>query len=151
MGSCLSWSISLFFSKTVPRCSDPGIYFFFCSVFKVCGLSKVFEFCHFSIFCWSISMSSLIWMYMHRNQQNQYYTYVASGLHSLLVLYKCTTVMQMPSTTHQPVSTFHLRWHCSAQKDPIWSLGGLLKVALETAPTLVKLNTDHSQAQREEH
>ena len=28
-----------FFSKTAPRCSDPGIYFFFCSVFKVCGLS----------------------------------------------------------------------------------------------------------------
>ena len=39
MGSCLSWSISLFFSKTAPRCSDSGIYFFFIGVFKVCGLS----------------------------------------------------------------------------------------------------------------
>ena len=51
MGSCLSWSISLFvFSKTAPCCCDPGIYFFFCSVFKVCGLSEVFEFCHFFYF-----------------------------------------------------------------------------------------------------
>ena len=49
VGGCLSWSISLgfFFSKTAPRCFDSGIYFFFCSVFKVCGLSEVFEFCHF--------------------------------------------------------------------------------------------------------
>ena len=47
MGSCLSWSISLFFSKTAPRCSDSGIYFFFSGVFKVCGLSEVFELCHF--------------------------------------------------------------------------------------------------------
>ena len=36
-----------FFFKTALRCSDPGIYFFFCGVFKVCGLSEVFEFCHF--------------------------------------------------------------------------------------------------------
>ena len=51
MGSCLSWSISLFFfSKIAPRCSDPGTYFFFCSVFKVCVLSEVFEFCHFFYF-----------------------------------------------------------------------------------------------------
>ena len=48
MGSCLSWSISLlFFFKTAPRCSDSDIYFFFSGVFKVCGLSGVFEFCHF--------------------------------------------------------------------------------------------------------
>ena len=52
MGSCLSWSISLGGgggggSKTAPRCSDSGIYFFFSGVFKVCGLSEVFEFCHF--------------------------------------------------------------------------------------------------------
>ena len=47
MESCLSWSVSLFFSKTAPRCSDSGIYFFFSGVFKVCGLSKVIEFCHF--------------------------------------------------------------------------------------------------------
>ena len=47
MGSCLSWSISLFFSKTAPRCSNSGIYFIFSGVFKVCGLSEVFEFCHF--------------------------------------------------------------------------------------------------------
>ena len=51
MGSCLSCSISLgFFPKTAPRCSDPGVDFFFCSVFEVCGLSEVFEFCHFLIF-----------------------------------------------------------------------------------------------------
>ena len=50
MGSCLSWSISLFFSKTASRCSDSGIYFFFSGVFKVCGLSEVFEFCHFFFF-----------------------------------------------------------------------------------------------------
>ena len=43
MGSCLYWNISLFFSKTAPRCSDSGIYFFFSGVFKVCGLSEVFE------------------------------------------------------------------------------------------------------------
>ena len=53
MGSCLSWSISFvfffffFFFKTAPRCSDSSIYFFFSGVFKVCGLSEVFEFCHF--------------------------------------------------------------------------------------------------------
>ena len=47
MGNCLSWSISLFVSKTAPRCSDSGIYFFFSGVFMVCGLSEVFEFCHF--------------------------------------------------------------------------------------------------------
>ena len=47
MGSCLSWNISLFFSKTAPRYSDSSIYFFFSGVFKVCGLSEVFEFCHF--------------------------------------------------------------------------------------------------------
>ena len=40
MGSCLSWSKNflVFFSKTFPCCSDPGIDFFFCSVFEVCGL-----------------------------------------------------------------------------------------------------------------
>ena len=43
MGSCLSWSISLFFPKTAPCSSDSGIYFFFSGVFKVCGLSEVFE------------------------------------------------------------------------------------------------------------
>ena len=48
-----------FFSKTAPGCSDPGIYFFFCSVFKVCVLSEVFEFCHFFYFFWSVSISSL--------------------------------------------------------------------------------------------
>ena len=37
----------LLFSKTAPRFSDPGIDFFFCSIFEVCGLSKVFEFCQF--------------------------------------------------------------------------------------------------------
>ena len=47
MGSCLSWSISSFFSKTASRCSDSGIYFFFSGVFQACGLSEVFEFCHF--------------------------------------------------------------------------------------------------------
>ena len=36
-----------FFFKTGTRSSDPGIYFFLCGVFKVCGLSEVFEFCHF--------------------------------------------------------------------------------------------------------
>ena len=45
MGSCPSWSIPLvFLSKTAPRCSDPGIDFFFCSVFEMCGLAEVFEF-----------------------------------------------------------------------------------------------------------
>ena len=29
------------FFKAAPRCSDPGIDFFFCSVFAVCGLSEV--------------------------------------------------------------------------------------------------------------
>ena len=36
-----------FLSKIAPHCSDPGIDFFFCSIFEVCGLSEVFEFCHF--------------------------------------------------------------------------------------------------------
>ena len=36
----------LIFSKTVPSCSGPDIRFFFCSVFEVCGLFKVFKFCH---------------------------------------------------------------------------------------------------------
>ena len=34
------------FSKTAPSCSDPNVYFFSSSVFEVCGLSEVFEFCH---------------------------------------------------------------------------------------------------------
>ena len=33
--SCLSGSIFLFFSKTAAHSSDPGIDFFFCSVFEV--------------------------------------------------------------------------------------------------------------------
>ena len=39
-----------FFLKTAPGCSDPGIDFFFSSVFEVCGLSEAFDFCHFSNF-----------------------------------------------------------------------------------------------------
>ena len=46
----------VFFSKTAPGCSDPGIYFF-CSVFEVCDLSEVFEFCHF--FFWLFGISAL--------------------------------------------------------------------------------------------
>ena len=67
IGSCLSWSISLFFSKTAPRCSDSGIYSFFSGVFKVCGLSEVFEFCHFfNFFADLLSMSSLsAWFVMY--------------------------------------------------------------------------------------
>ena len=37
-------------SKTAPRCSDPGINFFFCSIFEVSSLSEVFEFYHFFTF-----------------------------------------------------------------------------------------------------
>ena len=43
----LEYFLVVVFSKTVPGCSDLGIDFFFCSVFEVCGLSKVFEFCRF--------------------------------------------------------------------------------------------------------
>ena len=47
MGSSLSWNISFFFfPKTAPHCCDPGIDFFLCSVFEVCGLSEVSELCH---------------------------------------------------------------------------------------------------------
>ena len=42
MGSCLSWSISLFFPKQLHAALI--LDFFFCSVFEVCGLSEVFEF-----------------------------------------------------------------------------------------------------------
>ena len=49
---CFSGGLSIlvfpcFFSKTAPCCSDPGIYFFFCTIFEECGLSRVFEFCNF--------------------------------------------------------------------------------------------------------
>ena len=41
----------LFFSpKIASGCSDPGIHFFFCSVFEVCGLSEVLNSVTFSIF-----------------------------------------------------------------------------------------------------
>ena len=45
----------------VPNCcSDPGIYFFCSGVFEVCGLSDVFEFCHFfSFFPDQLIISSL--------------------------------------------------------------------------------------------
>ena len=49
MGSCLSWSILFFFSKTAPCCSDPGTDFFFCSVFEMCGLPEVLEFFFFTV------------------------------------------------------------------------------------------------------
>ena len=43
MGSCLYWNISLvFFSKTASGCFDPGIDFFFCSVFEMWDLCEVF-------------------------------------------------------------------------------------------------------------
>ena len=55
----------LIFPKTAPRCSDSGVYFFLSGVFKVCGLSEVFEFCHFFNFL-LISMSSLsAWFVMY--------------------------------------------------------------------------------------
>ena len=47
LGSRLSRSISLFFSKTARRCSDPVTDLFFCCGFEVSGLSEVFKFCHF--------------------------------------------------------------------------------------------------------
>ena len=49
--SCLSWSISLFFPKQLHAALILAyIYFFFSGDFKVCGLSEVFEFCHFQFF-----------------------------------------------------------------------------------------------------
>ena len=41
------------FSKTAPRCFEPGIDFFFCSAFEMSGLSEAFEFCHFFSFFFS--------------------------------------------------------------------------------------------------
>ena len=56
----------LVISKTALGCSDPGIDFFFCSVFEVSGLSEVFEFCHFFKFSQSVSISSLsAWFVMY--------------------------------------------------------------------------------------
>ena len=50
----------MFFSNTAPDCSDPGIDFFFCSVFRVFGLSEVFQICHFfSFFPDHLDISSL--------------------------------------------------------------------------------------------
>ena len=86
----------LIFSKTAPCCSDSGIYFFFSGVFKVCGLSEIFELSLFQFFadllvclrCPHGLSCTLSFLYVFLSQLSGFLSLNCSGLFPFVLLFR---------------------------------------------------------------